>query len=118
MPPGFRPQGGTTAERQEAWLFEQCHDESYVLQDAALNLLLCRWHIFSSAFTADLFCAPSTTIGSSTSRAPMAGARVRLKGLTARPELNGREGVVMGRPTSSSSNTTSERWEVLLEGGP
>lgn len=44
VPAGFRPelQG---RERQEVWLYEQCHDEGFQLRDEALNFMLCRMHI-------------------------------------------------------------------------
>eukprot|EP00930_Biecheleria_cincta_P056320 TRINITY_DN42465_c0_g1_i1.p1 TRINITY_DN42465_c0_g1~~TRINITY_DN42465_c0_g1_i1.p1 ORF type:complete len:719 (-),score=101.83 TRINITY_DN42465_c0_g1_i1:262-2370(-) len=44
IPQGFRP-GELEAARQEAWIFQTCHDESFRVTDEALNFLLCGMHI-------------------------------------------------------------------------
>ena len=42
-PAGFRADG----DRQEAWVYQHCHDEAYRMTDAALNFMLCGMHILS-----------------------------------------------------------------------
>merc|ERR1719384_1712811 len=107
------------AERQEAWLFDQCHDDAYRLRDVALSLLLCRCHVFSGDRVADLFQAPVATTASAAAL-PAAGVRVRLCGLVARPELNGREGIILGPSDTAGSASVGavERWDVRLVDAP
>jgi len=47
VPDGFRP-GVSSAERQEAWLYEKCHDDGFRLRDEALRFLLCRMHVLNA----------------------------------------------------------------------
>eukprot|EP00747_Dinoflagellata_sp_TGD_P106181 gnl/TRDRNA2_/TRDRNA2_169785_c0_seq2.p1 gnl/TRDRNA2_/TRDRNA2_169785_c0~~gnl/TRDRNA2_/TRDRNA2_169785_c0_seq2.p1 ORF type:complete len:720 (+),score=96.06 gnl/TRDRNA2_/TRDRNA2_169785_c0_seq2:96-2255(+) len=111
MPEGFRPRSGSKAERQEAWLFEQCHDDDYAIRDTALNFMLCRMRVFLAEGVADFFEAPSDA--QLPCEAVFPGARVRIKALTARQDLNGRTGVVV-RPVISAQG--GARWEVRLDG--
>lgn len=104
VPDGFRSANleAEAAARQEAWLFERCHDEAYALTDAALNFMLCRMGVLDPSRVADLFSAPEDL---------SPGARVQLHGLASRPELNGRSGKIVGPGGSDGS-----RWEVRLDG--
>eukprot|EP00928_Gymnodinium_smaydae_P052757 TRINITY_DN36927_c0_g1_i1.p1 TRINITY_DN36927_c0_g1~~TRINITY_DN36927_c0_g1_i1.p1 ORF type:complete len:725 (+),score=145.64 TRINITY_DN36927_c0_g1_i1:64-2175(+) len=98
MPDGFRP-GGERQQRQEEFLFEKCCDDAYKLTDAALNFVLVRMHVLSAAGVCDLFHAPAeaTAADDEADESAAEGARVRLQNLAARPELNGREGVIRRR---------------------
>jgi len=82
MPEGFRP-GNDHSIRQEAFLFEKCHDDTYRMTDVALNFLLCRMRIFKADDVVDLF-KPANLPNDL-----VPGTRIRLHGLRARPELNG-----------------------------
>jgi len=61
VPPGFRPED-PQAERQEAWLFEQCHGEDFKLRDQALNFILCSMHILRPEGIVCLVGDPATAV--------------------------------------------------------
>merc|ERR1712139_525156 len=44
IPAGFCPKDAPET-RQQAWLYEQCHNEDFHLRDVALNFVLCGMHI-------------------------------------------------------------------------
>jgi len=88
VPPGFQPQQEDRAARQEAWLFEHCHDESFRLRDWALNFILCGMHVLRpdriTCLMGDPADAGPPIVGAAPARA--AAERVSPAGAEADPE--------------------------------
>lgn len=61
VPPGFQPEQEDQAVRQEAWLFEQCHDADFRMRDWALNFMLCGMHVLRADRLACLLGDPGDT---------------------------------------------------------